>query len=286
MSHPQGFLEIGDRSRRLFQHAPARVAHWAEALLGFTADLFHGRVEGFQPCDTAFHNFEHTVDATVTVLDLLAAHREKPQFAPLQESDWLLCFASALFHDTGYLKRTGDFDGSGAKYGAIHVGRSCFVAWDFLPRFGFLADDLRQIQNAICATSVSGRTNQLTFRDRREWLIAAIVATGDMLGQVAAADYPERLPSLYLEFREASAFSRFRNSTGAYRNLLDLLRKTEQFVYRYVLPTLETEWGGVYRLLDDGAGRNVYLERMRLNIDRINTMARLLADGDSDAAAR
>ena len=39
-----------------------------------------------------------------------------------------------------------------------------------------------------------------------------MVATGDMLGQMAAEDYPERLAGLYLEFREATVFSRLQNA--------------------------------------------------------------------------
>jgi hypothetical protein len=285
MFHPQGFFETRGRSQRLFQHAPVETAHAADALLEFVTNLFQGHVDGFLPCDAAFHDFDHTLEATRVVLDLLAAHRENPQFTPLRESDWLLVFAAILFHDTGYLKRTGDCDGSGAKYSAIHVGRSCFLAWDLLPDFGFTPDELRQVQNAICATAVTARMDQLPFRNLREWLMAAIVVTGDMLGQMAAPDYPERLPGLYLEFREAGAFSHFRNSSfGAYQSLLDLLAGTEAFFYRHVLPTLETELRGVYRLLTDQSGCNVYLDHMRLNVARVSSMAKLLADGNPDAA--
>jgi hypothetical protein len=152
-----------------------------------------------------------------------------------------------------------------------------------LPAFGFTPDELRQVQNAICATAVTARMDQLPFRNPREWLMAAFVVTGDMLGQMAAPDYPERLPGLYLEFREAGAFSHFRNSSfGAYQSLQDLLAGTEKFFYRHVLPTLETELGGVYRLLTDQSGCNVYLDHMRLNVARVSGMAKLLADGSPD----
>ena len=283
MFQPQGFSETRGRSQRLFQHAPAETARLADALLEFVINLFHGRVDGFLPCDTAFHDLNHTLEATRVALDLLEAHRHNPQFTPLRESDWLLVFAAVLFHDTGYLKRKGDSEGSGAKYSAIHVGRSCFLAWDFLPAFGFTSDELRQVQNAICATAVSARMDQLPFRNLREWLIAAIVVTGDMLGQMAAPDYPERLPGLYLEFREAGAFSRFRKSSfGAYQSLQDLLAGTEKFFYRHVLPTLDTELRGVYRLLTDQSGSNVYLDHVRFNVARVSDMAKLLADNSPD----
>jgi hypothetical protein len=62
------------------------------------------------------------------------------------------------------VKRRDDDSGSGAKYSAIHVGRSCFHAWDLLPSFGFSRDELRQIQNAICATAINGMAAK--FRTR------------------------------------------------------------------------------------------------------------------------
>ncbi len=72
---------------------------------------------------------------------------------------------------------------------------------------------------------------ELPFRDSREWLIGALVATGDMLGQMAAEDYPERLAGLYLEFREATVFSRLQNAGFAlHKNLLDLLARDREIL--------------------------------------------------------
>ncbi len=185
------------------------------------------------------------------------------------------------------LKYRDDLDGSGAKYSAIHVGRSCFFAWDLLPAFGFDRDELRRIQNAISATAISERMEDIPFRDSREWLIGAIVATGDMLGQMAAEDYPERLAGLYLEFREATHFSRFQKTSFAvHKNLLDLLEGTEKFFNGYVMRMFEQEWHGIYRVLDDRRGGNCYIERIRANISRVNLMARSLAASQRESVAR
>jgi len=214
------------------------------------------------------------MQATAVVSDLLKAHRDNPVIARLTLRDWELAIAAIVFHDTGYLKRRGDSDGSGAKYSSIHVGRSCFHAWDLLPGFGFTNEELRKIQNAICATGISVRMDKIPFRDPSEWLIGAIVATGDMLGQMAAEDYPERLAGLYLEFREATAFSRLEGAgLGMYRSLLDLLNGTEKFYYAYVTQVLDQEWRGVYRVLDDPYGNNCYITRIRTNLARIKSMA-------------
>jgi hypothetical protein len=118
-------------------------------------------------------------------------------------------------------------------------------------------------------------------------LIGAIVATGDMLGQMAAEDYPERLAGLYLEFREATHFSRFQKTSFAvHKNLLDLLEGTEKFFYGYVMRMLEQEWNGIYRVLDDRRGNNCYIERIRANISRVNLMARSLAASQREPVTR
>jgi hypothetical protein len=258
------------------------LAEWLSAttagrLFGFISLLFCGQIAGFRACDAAFHDLDHTMQAALAVLDLLAALESDYRFVPLRQRDWELALAAVLFHDTGYLKRTGDNSGSGAKYSVTHVGRSCFAAWDLLPELGFSSAEIRQIQHAICTTSAGVKMDEIGFSDTREWLIGAIVGTGDLIGQMAADDYPERLPGLYLEFREASHFSRIRRTgLAAYGNLRDLLQGTESFYSDYVLPLLEREWVGLYHVLADQDGRNGYLDRIKNNVRRATHLADLL----------
>src|SRR6201987_2178718 len=279
MFHPQSYLATKELTDRVFLEAFGDAEPGPNKdLIPFSFDLFHGRNPRFQACDTAFDDFDHTMQATGAVAELLASHRRSPLISPLTQRDWHLAIAAVILHDTGYLKFRDDLDGSGAKYSAIHVGRSCFFAWDLLPAFGFNRDELRQIQNAICATAISVNMNELPFRVPREWLIGALIGTGDMLGQMAAEDYPERLAGLYLEFREGTQFSRFKeHSFAIYKNLLDLLKGTEKFFNGYVMHMLDDEWRSVYRVLDDRRGENPYIERIRTNISRVNQMARSLA---------
>jgi hypothetical protein len=288
MFHPQSYLATTELINRVIREAFGEAkTNLCNGLMTFSFDLFHGKNPEFQPCDTAFHDFDHTMQATAAVADLLAAHRQNSVIAALKQRDWELAIAAAILHDTGYLKRRNDVDGSGAKYSAIHVGRGCFHAWDLLPPFGFTRDELRQIQNAICATAISVSMEGLPFHDPREWLIGALVATGDMLGQMAAEDYPERLAGLYLEFREATVFSRLQKASFAvHKNLLDLLEGTEKFYNGYVTRMLDQEWKGVYRILDDRHGKNRYIDRIRTNISRVNLMACSLASGRREVVAR
>jgi hypothetical protein len=280
MFYPRSYRVLTQLCKETFRDKPQPLV---PSLVDFAFGLFHGQHNLFQPCDTAFHDFDHTMEATAVVLRLLVAQRariiaERTASGALHVDltdtilsprDWEVAIAAILFHDTGYLKCKNDTSGSGAKYSTIHVGRSCFFAWDLLPEFGFSNDELRQIQNAIAATAISTNIKQLPFRD---------AATGDMIGQLAAEDYPERLPGLYLEFREASSFSKIREGSFAtYNSLLDLLQDTEKFFHNYVMPILNNDWKGTYRLLDDSKGDNVFMKRIKFNIARVKRIAQLLA---------
>src|ERR1700733_8724995 len=72
-----------------------------ERLIHFSLDLFHGRHPLYLPCDNAFHDFDHTMQATKAVLDLLEAHALKPLIAELGARDWELSVAAILSHDAG-----------------------------------------------------------------------------------------------------------------------------------------------------------------------------------------
>jgi hypothetical protein len=106
-----------------------------------------------------------------------------------------------------------------------------------------------------------------------------------MLGQMAADDYPERLPALYLELREAALFSRLKkHGSIAYESLLELLSGTEKFYSDYVIKTLDGEWGGVYRWLETENGSNPYLERIHRNVHRATAMGQTLRRPDAHPA--
>ncbi|HET9378184.1 MAG TPA: hypothetical protein VFO40_24665 [Chthoniobacterales bacterium] len=275
MFHPRSYYLTIETVRGICVGERENFTGTACRLIDFTFELFHGNHPGFGPCDTAFHDFDHTMEGAAAVLHLLAAHDRLSPEAQFSDRQWEIALASILLHDSGYLKAKDDRQGSGAKFTSIHVGRSCFLAWDLLPELGFARDEIRVVQQAICATALGAKMKQIGFRSRTEWLIGALVATGDLLGQMAAEDYPERLPGLYLELREAALFSRLGKSL-AHQSLLELLSGTEKFFSEYVVKTLNEEWGGMHRWLEAEDGSNPFLERIQRNVGRAVAMGRAL----------
>jgi hypothetical protein len=185
----------------------------------------------------------------------------------LTARDFELAVAAILLHDCGYIKQIGDNEGTGAKYTLTHVNRSDEFAAKFLPPLGVSADEVRLVQLAINCTGLQVDTSKLEFQDARERFLGCALGTGDMLGQMAGDDYPERLPDLYREFVEAGIES--------YRSASDLMRQTRGFYDGRVQQLLNKEWGRVHEVLPQhfGNGRNLYLEAVDRNLKRIDQLA-------------
>ncbi|HXE43224.1 MAG TPA: hypothetical protein VN516_09390, partial [Candidatus Baltobacteraceae bacterium] len=94
----------------------------------------------------------------------------------------------------------------------------------------------------------------------------------DLLGQMAADDYIEKLPTLYAEFAEAARSTPQRNGiVNMFSSAKDLLKKTPGFWENYVKLKLERDFNGQHRYLNDPFpdGANEYMERIEANIQRL-----------------
>jgi hypothetical protein len=246
---------------------PGRSAEFLAAVFNKVCELFAGRFPGYQACDTKFHDLAHTCQATVATMRIFDGQIKSGRPPVVTARDFELAVAASLLHDSGYVKRVGDAEGTGAKYTQTHVERSADFAAKFLPPFGITTDEVRVVRLAIQCTGIQVDTSRLEFRDERERFLGYALGTGDMLGQMAAANYPEQLPLLYREFAEAGI--------ATYSSAPDLIRKTRRFYEGRVQQLLESEWGRVYRLLPHhfGNGRNLYLEAVDRNLGRIDQLA-------------
>jgi hypothetical protein len=186
--------------------------------------------------------------------------------------EFTLGLLAILLHDTGYLKRRDDLAGTGAKYTITHVARSADFAGQLLAAKGYARPDIQAVQNMIRCTGLSGNLNAIPFNTPIERITGYALATADLLGQMAATDYVEKLPVLYGEFAEASAFSGDRTHfVSTVRGAEDLIERTPMFWENSIRPMLDSELLGLWRFLNDPYpdGPNEYIERVEANLDRI-----------------
>lgn len=242
-------------------------------IFGWATDCFQGRYANYQPIDTRYHDFEHTLQGTLCMA-LLLAHRQAAAATPaLSQRMVELGLLAMLLHDTGYLKTTDDTEGTGAKYTNTHVQRSTEFAARLLADKMFLPREITSVQNMIRCTGVDAALNIIPFQSEMEKVVGHALGTADLLGQMAAEDYVEKLPVLYAEFAEAGRFSKQKPTTyiTMFTSVGDLLAKTPIFWENYVKPKLDRDFGGLHRYLNNPypEGPNWYLDRIEANIEKL-----------------
>ena len=238
-------------------------------------ELFEGQYPGYQASDTTYHDFTHTCEATVAVVRIVDGHIRSGKPPNLTHRDLELMVVASFLHDSGFIKEIGDDEGTGAKYTLTHVTRSGVFTAKFLEEFDVTPDEVRVVQLAIECTGIQVDVDSLPFNDDRERFIGCVVGTGDMLGQMAAPDYPEKLDRLYREFAEAATYPEARGTgMDTYTSVIDLMTRTRGFYKHYVQLMLETQWGGVCQALEHHfeGGENDYFKSIDANLDRIDQM--------------
>ena len=241
-------------------------------------DCFTGRDHEFLPIDARYHDLEHTLQGTLCLSTLLRGWHETGSEPLLTRKAFELCLLAILLHDTGYLKRREDTSGTGAKYTLTHVNRSCDFAERLLGSHGYGPEETLAVKNMIRCTGMGTNVAAIPFQSQIERVCGFALGTADLLGQMAAEDYVDKLPTLYDEFVESGRFNGNNGAVG-FTSVEDLMRKTPLFWEKYVLPKVQNDFLGVYRCLAQSmtAGRNFYLERIEANLDRLKQRVAIAA---------
>jgi hypothetical protein len=234
---------------------------------------FSGDYRDYQSIDAHYHDLEHTLQGVLCMARLLrcrAAHQLQPS---ITQRIFELGILAILMHDTGYLKKRGDVGGTGAKYTLIHVDRSIEFAGEFMRSQNFPDEEIVSVQNMIRCTGVNVKLESIRFQNEVERIAGYALGTADLLGQMAASDYVEKLPVLYMEFAEAARYSADgkMKAGGFFTSAEDLVQKTPIFWENYVKTKINREFLGLYRVLNDPYpdGPNPYVERVEANMARL-----------------
>ncbi|HEY4301654.1 MAG TPA: HD domain-containing protein [Candidatus Didemnitutus sp.] len=238
--------------------------------------MFMGTYPGYRGIDMRYHDFEHTLQATVCLLDIMEG-RQKTGAAPsLSARDAELAVMASLLHDAGFLKRSDDLSGTGAKYTMVHERRSCDFARTYLPSLGATEGEMDDVCAAISCTGPRNRIGEHAFRRPEARMLACILMTADYLAQMSASDYPAKLRVLYREFEEAFDYEGVPADKRPYHGVRELFEKTPDFWIKFVRPMLENEADGVYKYLSKTGQTNPYLDAVEANMREIR---RLVQDG-------
>lgn len=241
-----------------------RAFEWAQ-------DCFGGNYADYQPIDARYHDFEHTLQGTLCLARLIYGRFKAQVAPPISERMFQIALVAILFHDTGYLKQKEDNEGTGAKYTPIHVGRSAAFAKEFLSKKGFTDTEITAVQNMISCTGVNVDLQAIPFASDLERTLGYALGTADLLGQMSARDYVDKLPILYSEFAEAARYNFGRAARFVFKSAEELMRNTPAFWENYVWPKINDDFGKLYIFLNDPYpdGPNSYLQRIEQNLAKL-----------------
>jgi hypothetical protein len=239
--------------------------------------MFAGGYPGYQANDLLYHDYEHTLQVTVCFLKLLEGHHNTGDQPRLTIRDWELALMAVLLHDSGYLKKTNDRIGTGAKYTLTHELRGGDFVRHYLPDLGVIGSEIDDICSAIICTGPQSKLGQNIFRREEARLLASFLVTADCLAQMSAADYLDKLPILFLEFQEAYDFEQVAPAHRDYRQLDELFAGTPDFWENYVRPLLDRDARGVHRYLTTAGQPNLYLQAVEANVAEVRRRLQLSA---------
>jgi hypothetical protein len=262
-------LEVQAAYQEMFPNGDATFVSVAFAR---ALDCFGGRYQDYQAIDASYHDVEHTMQGTLCMVRLLLGRHRVGDEPKLTEHLFRLGILAILYHDSGYLKRIGDAEGTGAKYTLTHVDRSADFSAEILREDGYSPEDIRAVKHMIHCTGVISGSTWIPFQSELERIVGFALGTGDLLGQMAADDYVDKLPVLYKEFSEALHYSsEARQSSINFGSAAELMAKTPLFWDGIVKPKLEGEFQQLYRYLSHPypSGTNEYISAVEANINRL-----------------
>jgi hypothetical protein len=245
---------------------------YVRTIFQWATDCFQGKYLDYQPIDAHYHDMEHTMQGALCMSQLLWNRHDTNTEPRLTRSLYELGMLAILMHDTGYLKRRGDAEGTGAKYTLTHVDRSIQFAGELMVSHEYAIEEILAVQNMIRCTGVNVKLDTIRFQDDLERIVGFSLGTADLLGQMAASDYVEKLPILYSEFAEAASYNEGKMKAGGFfSSAEDLMQKTPMFWEKYVKQKIDREFLGVYRFLNEPYpdGANFYIERIEANIAQL-----------------
>jgi hypothetical protein len=229
---------------------------------------YRGQESGLQRSDTPYHDLRHALETGLTMARLLEANAKSDAANGAGHIDGrhaLLGILLALFHDIGLLRRENEAHLPGAVFTPIHEERGVEFMRDYLSKTALssLADKAELIMSTKLVFKIP---DSWSAPDRR---MASMVASADMLCQLADCCYLEKCREFL--FQEFTAFGVAGTPDSTYPDPETLMVKSPGFYTNVVIPRLEDDFRGVYRLMKTYySGADPYQESILKNFGYLN----------------
>lgn len=207
---------------------------WISSVFRDVVNLYSGYYPGYRACTTPYHDLKHVTDGLLVLASLVhGAHAAGVSF---RERHVTLALIAIMLHESGYIQREDDTAGTGGKYTLIRLERSIQFLEQYWADKGYDEADCQLCIAFIRATDMDEPVSSHNFATSSEESLAKMVATADIIGQLADRTYLEKLLLLFQELSEVKMLG--------IRTELDLLENTLDF-YRCASERMEHELGDV-----------------------------------------
>lgn len=237
--------------------------------------FYSGKHPLFQTHTIVYHTFRHTLMVVLAATRLLhGLHHEGLTFS---SSHIIQSIISAYFHDIGMLQRTGAK--VNAKVHLHHEIHSAAILDNYLENFGstsYCKKFREECGFIISCTNLEWQPDtppqQTPSMDAASSLAICgrVVATADILAQMADRYYIESLPLLFEE--------KLGQGIAEHQTALELMRRTIDFHETIIKRRLETTLGDLASAMKThfrvrwGIDKNLYLENISLNLQYLQKL--------------
>lgn len=234
--------------------------------------MFRGEFGSFKPSNTPYHDLDHTLSVFLAAARI--AHGAFVNGSRLGEAEMLRTLVASLLHDSGYLQTVDDAEGTGAKYGDKHELRSVANVQEYLAGKGLSGTAVNDCKTMVALTKLSIVPSQLKFRTPGIELAARIVATADLIAQIADRLYLEKLLLLYKESVDSGK--------PMFASEADLIEKTDHFYHTVAKKRITGDLGDVAKHLAAhfkdrwDIDRDLYQYNIKKNMDYLK---RVIVEG-------
>lgn len=246
--------------------------------------LYSGTYPGYRACDVPYHNTQHVLDVTLAMARLLDGYeRSHPVSETLGPDLAVVGIAAALFHDSGYIRRTRDSrHKNGAAYTRVHVSRGIRFLSAYLPQVGLeaLVGPCTRIMHF---TGYEVDPRDLRAANEQEHMLGRLLGTADLIAQMADSQYAQKCHDfLYEEFAVGGIAGSATDSandtapdTAKYGSPGHLLEQTPDFMQNAIDERLNGHFNGVHRYAAEHfGGRHLYMDAIQENCRALLAMLR------------
>ena len=225
-------------------------------------DIFSGYYPGFKENGNKYHNLRHTFGVVLAAARLF--HGLTVEGYSFSSKLVLMGILSSYFHDTGLLLRSFDTADTGAEFTRYHEARSISSLFKYIEPYRF--DDTMRIDcgSIIRCTNLDLDIDSIEFSSKETKVVGQILATADILAQMADRYYLEQLPALFQEHRAGGLH--------AYNSAYDLMKDTTNFYHKFIEERLAVDLGNTSKAMRVhfqnrwNLDRDLYIENIENNI--------------------